>query len=99
MHATYSGGEFTTRPLVFAGRQLFLNYSTSAVGSLRVEVQDETGRSLSGYELSASSEIFGDEIERPVAWQNNTDISSLAGRPFRLRFVLRDADLYSIQFR
>jgi len=27
------------------------------------------------------------------------DLSRLSGRPVRIRFVLRDADLYSFQFR
>ena len=44
-------------------------------------------------------EIVGDEIERVAAWENGADVSSLAGQPVRLRFVLKDADLYSIRFR
>ena len=38
MSAGYLGGEFTTRPFVFSGDELELNYSTSAVGSVRVEI-------------------------------------------------------------
>jgi hypothetical protein len=34
-----------------------------------------------------------------VSWKNGTDLNSLAGRPIRLRFVLKDADVYSMQFR
>ena len=42
---------------------------------------------------------LGDEIEYRVKWKNGSDLSKLAGKAVRLRFVLRDADLYSIQFK
>ena len=88
-----------TRPLTFAGTELVLNYATSAVGSLRVEVQDAAGQPLPGFELAACREIYGDEFERPVAWGRGADLGALRGRPVRLRFVMRDADLYGIRFR
>ena len=43
-------------------------------------------------------EIIGDEIERAVSWRNSSDVSKLAGQTVRLRFELKDADLYSFQF-
>ena len=43
VQAPYRGGQFTTKPLIFSGDQLRLNMSTSAAGSIRVEVQDENG--------------------------------------------------------
>ena len=76
-----------------------INYSTSAVGSVRAEIQDADGRPIEGYELHRSSEIFGDAIEQVVSWGDATDVGALAGSPVRLRFVMRDADLYSIRFR
>ena len=33
-----------------------------------------------------------------IRWLGATDISSLAGQPIRVRFELKDADLYSLQF-
>jgi hypothetical protein len=33
------------------------------------------------------------------SWKSGTDVSQLAGKPVRLRFELKDADLYSFQFR
>ena len=41
--ASLAGGSFTTRPLRFSGDDLLLNYSTSALGAIRVEVQETTG--------------------------------------------------------
>ena len=39
-----------------------------------------------------------DEIERAISWRNSTDVSKLADQTVRLRFELKDADLYSFQF-
>jgi len=99
VHAPYAGGELLTKPLKFEGSNLVINYSTSAVGYICVEIQDEQGRPIPGYGLDEASEIYGDEIERIVAWSGGPDVSALSGRPIRLRFVMRDADLYSIRFR
>ena len=99
VNAPYDGGEMVTRPLTFSGKELVLNTSTSAAGSVRVEIQSPTGEPVAGYALEDSMEIVGDEIERVAAWENGVDVSSLAGQPVRLRFVLKDADLYSIRFR
>ena len=99
VHAGYEGGELLTRPLVFAGDQLVINCSTSAAGSLRVEIQDGNGKPFAGYELDACDEIYGDELSRTVRWDGDSDLQKLAGEPIRLRIALRDADLFSLRFR
>ena len=97
--APWAGGEMVTRPLIFSGKKLALNYRTSAAGSLRVEIQDIDGTPIPGRALDDCSEIIGDQIERVVSWKQGTDVADLAGRPVRVRFELRDADLYSFQFQ
>ncbi len=99
VHANYAGGEFITKPLTFAGKELLMNYSTSAVGSVRVEIQDQEGNPIPGFALTDCPEIYGDAIEEAVRWKSGSDISALAGQVVLLRFVLKDADLYAIQFR
>ncbi|MCC6858190.1 MAG: hypothetical protein IT158_06510 [Bryobacterales bacterium] len=94
LHAPYSGGEMITRPLTFRGRTLEINYSTSAAGSIRIQIQD-----LSGAVLAESGEIIGDQVARGVVWNGLADLSSLAGKPVRLRFLVKDADLFSLRFR
>lgn len=99
VNAGWNGGELITRPIQFEGDRLTLNFATSAAGSIRVEIQDEDGTPLPGFALEDSAEVFGDAIDRSVVWKDGTDVSSLAGKPVRLRFTLKDADLYSFQFR
>ena len=99
VNAGYAGGEFLTKPLVFEGGELELNYSTSAVGSVQVEIQDAEGHTLPGYGLADCPEKFGDEIEGVIGWNAGTSVGDLAGQPVRLRFVIKDADLYAFRFR
>jgi hypothetical protein len=99
VHAGADPGEMLTRLLRFAGHQLVVNYSTSAGGSLRVEIQDDTGQAIPGFRLDDCVPLVGDAIQQPVRWKNDPDLSPLAGKMVRLRFVLQDGDLYALQFR
>lgn len=98
VQAPFSGGEVLTKPLVFGGDELHINFSTSAAGSVRVEIQDAAGKTISGHALEDSIEMVGDSVERTVRWAHGDDVSNIVGQPVRLRFVLKDADLYSFQF-
>jgi hypothetical protein len=98
MNAGAGGGEFTTRPLVFGGNQLVLNYATSAAGSIRLELQDSEGHPLPGFELKNSIPKYGDALDEVVRWKSVSDTTSLVGKPVRLRFVLQDADVYAVRF-
>lgn len=98
VQAPYAGGELLTKPLKFAGDRLELNFSTSAAGSIRVEIQDESGKSIGGFAAGECVEIVGNEIARVVRWKTGTDVSKLAGKTVRLRFVMKDADLYALRF-
>jgi len=98
VHAGGQSGEMLTKPLVFRGERLVLNVSTSAAGKVLVELQDEDGVPVRGFALADCQEIYGDEIERTVEWKGRQDLSGLAGKTVRLRFLLKDADLYSLRF-
>jgi len=97
--APYKGGEMVTKPFTFSGKKLHLNFATSAAGEIRVEIQDADGRPIPGYSLDDSQTLIGNETERTVAWANGEDVSQLAGKPIRLRFVMKDADLYALHFK
>ena len=99
VQAPLSGGELITKPLIFDGGQLRVNFSASAAGSVRVELlRDQMNTPIEGFSLDDCIELLGDDLERTVRWSTGSDVSNLAGIPIRLRFVLRDADLYAFQF-
>ncbi len=96
LHAPLGGGELVTKPFTFSGAALLLNISTSAGGGARVEIETADGCPLEGFGLDDCVEIIGDDLAFPVRWRG--DLRTLVGQPVRLRFVLRDADLYSYRF-
>jgi len=98
VHAGYKTGELLTKPIKFTGRKLEINYSTSAASDIRVEIQDPAGSPIPGYALEDCLPVIGDKVQHVMTWKSGSDVSSLSGKPIRLRFVMRDADLYSFRF-
>jgi hypothetical protein len=104
-HAGYPGGELITKPLLLSADNLVLNFSTSANGSIRIEIQDLDSHPLPGFSLDDSPLIWGDQIAAIVPWKypdGKTDsgpLAHLSGKPVRLRLVMRDADVFSMQFK
>ena len=96
--APLSGGWLLTKPIVFEGEQLKINFETSIAGSVRIEIQDAQGKPIPGFTLTECPELFGNSVDYPVKWKGEAKLSDLAGKPVRLRFVLKDADLYAFQF-
>jgi len=98
LHAGAREGVVVTKPLRFTGNALFVNYSTSAAGSIRVELLNEQGEPAPGYSGASSAEWFGDALDEIVRWPGGKDLSAFQDQLVRLRFHLRDADLYTIRF-
>ena len=97
VHADFTGGELVTKPFRFTGTTLFLNYASSAAGSVQVEVQNPDGTAVDGYAMADIDPMFGDSLDAQVRWRNRPDLQGLAGQSIRLRFVLRDADLFAFR--
>ncbi|MFB3825239.1 MAG: hypothetical protein ACE15B_00675 [Bryobacteraceae bacterium] len=94
VHASEAGGEFTTPAIAFRGRELLLNVDTSALGEAQVEIQDENGKTLAASGLIHTA----NDPDRVVKFDGEP-LERLAGKPVRLRFLLRNADVYAFQFR
>lgn len=99
IHAPYAGGTMTTKPLVLEGKELILNYATSAAGSIWVELQEADGTPIPGFTKEDCTEILGDRIERAVIWKDSTDLSKLKGKTIRIQFTMKDADIFSMTSR
>ena len=98
LRAPWKGGIATTKPIIYDGDQLELNFRTSAAGWIRVELLDEDGNLLPGFHKECSDVIAGDEISKTVTWRSGYSLSRYAGTPVRLRFHMKDADIYSYKF-
>jgi hypothetical protein len=99
VNVPYAGGAMSTKPVIYEGAALEINYSTAAGGHILVELQDESGVALPGVAEADCDRIIGDEIARVVTWHSNPDVARYAGRAVRIRFTMKDADLYSFRFR
>lgn len=98
LQAGFKGGNIITRPFVFKGKELEINYATSAAGFVRVEILDAKGKLIPGYTFDDCREIIGNEIKRVVTWNGSEDVSALEGKPVKLKIYMKDADLYSLKF-
>ena len=88
--ADYCGGEFTTKAMTL-GDTLAINFSTSALGGIRIVICDEDGKAIDGYD---SGVLFGNSVNRNVDFEN--PLSALRGKNVKLKFIMKDADLYSV---
>ena len=96
--AGYSGGELTTPLLQFDGSRLELNCDCGAGGWLKAEILDAEGRPVEGFSYDDADVVLGNSVAKTVTWQGKSDVASLAGKPVRLRFVMRDMKLYAFHF-
>jgi hypothetical protein len=88
------GGSLTTKPLVFGGKKLVLNHAVNSGGELKVQFLHPKTNKV----LAESKAVTGDKISGPVSWKRGKSIAELAGQTVRIRFTLKDAHLYSMQF-
>ncbi len=93
IHADGSERIATTKVLTYEGKDLFINFETSAMGYLFVTLIDAKGKRF------ASCETFGNTLDRKVVFDDPEAVKANSGKPVTIEFRLRDADVYSMQFR
>jgi hypothetical protein len=101
MDAGAGGGELTTRAITFKGDRLFVNVNAPQ-GELRVSVLDANGSPVEGLTAQDCVPISQDSACAEVKWSSGAGsksdaphLSSVAGRPCRLRFHLQSGQLFS----
>jgi hypothetical protein len=87
-------GTLTTRPVRFNGKQLFVNLAAPS-GELRAELLDERGEPIAPFTRANCIPVQGDKTLLGVQWRGAEDLGSLADKPVRFRFHLRNGELYS----
>lgn len=93
LHADGKEKIATTKVLTYEGKELFINFETSAMGYLYVTLIDAKGRRF------ASCETFGNSLDRKVVFDDAEAVAAHSGQPVAIEFRMRDADVYSLQFR
>lgn len=94
LHAGPDEGALVTRPVKFKGSRLVVNYRTGEKGFVRVDVLDTDFHDLPGL----TGTLTGDNVAATVAWKEGAELSAIAGKPVRLRFRVKDAEVFSFRF-
>ena len=98
--AADQAGELVTQPFRCNGDRLFVNADAHS-GSMRVEVLDERGAPIAGFEAeecqAVSTDTLVDKNSGWIHWKNQANLSQLAGKQIQLRFLLQNARLYSFR--
>ncbi len=91
--AGYARKTLRTVPFTFEGRELTMNFRSSARGGIVLRILDERNLPLDGY---ATCELFGDSLDRTVDFEK--PLARLAGKAVRFEFSMRDAEIFAIRF-
>lgn len=91
-------GTLTTRQFIAIGDTLVLNVNANQ-GTIRVEAIDALGRAIKGFSKDDCQPITGDNVRHIVSWKTGTNCHPLQARPIKLRFHLKNAQLYSFEFQ
>ena len=93
-------GELLTQPFRCDGEKLFINADIQS-GSLQVEVLDEKGNPIKGLAAKSSRVIFADTLAQEsdgwMQWKSKKNLQSVHGKLIQLRFILKNARLYSFR--
>ncbi len=91
-------GAFTTVAILPPGRKLRINAVTKRAGEIRVEAGDFEGKPLPGRSFEEADPIVGDQYHSPVTWKGQDDLGASSGQPVVLRFRMKMAKIYSLDF-
>jgi hypothetical protein len=95
MDAGARAGTLTTRPIVFGGRDLYVNAAIGRGGSLAVEVLDTRGNVIPPLTGAECVPVRSGGTSKAVTWKRAPDMLPVRSLPVRLRFTLRKARLYA----
>lgn len=97
-------GILETPALTFAGAKLKVNVNATGENTVgeknyvRVELLDADGDVIDGYARGDCDPIHADDVNHTVTWKGDSDVSSLAGDVIRIKFYIKGAELYAMQF-
>jgi hypothetical protein len=94
MNAGADQGMLTTRTVTFKGKYLFANLDAPQ-GELKAEVLDESGDIIAPFSADNCVAVSGDKTKLQISWKGADDLSALAGKKVKFRFLLKQGDLYS----
>ena len=80
------------------GRKLRINAVTKRAGWIKVAVSDLDGSFLEGRSFEDATPIVGDRFWTPVTWNGQEDLGFEEGQPICLRFKMKKAQIFGLEF-
>lgn len=97
LDATVREGMIETKPLWSEGTQLFINARCEKDGYVDVELVTNWDHEMPGCKRSDCIRFTGDSVSHPVRWNNAPNLANIH-KFFKIRFHLRNAQLYGFHF-
>ena len=97
LDATVREGWVETKPLFSTGRRLYINGRCRPDGYIKVEMMDSWNNVWDGYSGENCRAFTGDSVHHQIAWSERDTVTEIPGS-VKLRFYLRNAELYGFQF-
>jgi hypothetical protein len=97
LEAPVEGG-FTTLAFLLPGTKLRINAVTQRTGHVLVEVADFNGKPMPGRTFEDAVPVIGDQHYTLVRWNKHDTTGVKTGEPIILRFRLKAAKIFGLQF-
>jgi len=95
MRAGPNEGWLITRRELFHEAAVAINARTAANGSVAAEILDRRNRVLPGFSRAECAAFTGDAVRHVLRWTNSQWPAGRRDPDWKIRFWLKDADLYS----
>jgi hypothetical protein len=95
MQAGTEEGNLVTRSEILETPSVTINARTRSGGHIVAEIVDAAGRTLDGFSRAECVPFQGDDVRHVLRWQAKEFTPQQLAAEKKLRFYLKDADLYS----
>jgi hypothetical protein len=89
-------GTITTPLVTFSAEKMTANVDAKN-GEVRVQVLDDSGKPIPGFTFEDCKPLSVDSVNAPVEWKQ--PLTTLQGRPIKLEFSLKNAQLFAFDIQ
>jgi hypothetical protein len=91
-------GAFATVAFVPPGKRLKINAVTQRAGFIKVEIVDMDFNVVAGHSFAESTPIIGNYYYSTVSWAESDELGVATGQPIMIRFYMKMAKIYGLEF-
>ncbi|MCY4109049.1 MAG: hypothetical protein OXG11_08485, partial [Chloroflexi bacterium] len=97
LEASLREGWIETKPVFSPGAHLLINGRCDPGGYIDVKIMDGQGNVLEEYSRENAERFTGDSVKHHARWSGRNTVNEIPGF-VKLKFYLREAELYGFQF-